>query len=463
MRAFEIQPTSENVLTTFEKDILGRNIDVFRFVKLLNSLDSSCAIALDARWGAGKTFFVKQVKMVLDAFNVHIKTPYSIDNERVFEAWNHIHGAKEVDLQPQISVYYDAWANDNDDDPVLSLVYSIMQGVSTDFSFKEKPAFLDVVAGIAEVLSGHSATALLETLKSDDPLVKIRSAKNLQDQVAEFLESLLAERGNRLVVIIDELDRCNPKFAIRLLERIKHYFNNTRVTFVFALNMAELQHSIRHYYGNGFDSTRYLERFFDLRIDLPPAKMNQFYQEIDLSDGYYIYEDVCRTVINLNHFTLREIAKFYRMAKTVAYQPTHDSEHSNFAFSVGKGTEFCLLFIVPMVLGLKMSDYNRYENFVSGCDSSPLHELFRSFEDSADLCRNLLDVNETYEESTSGEGIKLVRLEDKLNTLYHAIFIKQYSGQNYSTEIGKISIRRDSKDMILRTISALSDFADYEV
>lgn len=116
-----------------------------------------------------------------------------------------------------------------------------------------------------------------------------------------------------------------------------------------------------------------------------------------------------------------------------------------------------------MVLGLKMSDYNRYENFVSGCDSSPLHELFRSFEDSADLCRNLLDVNETYEESTSGEGIKLVRLEDKLNTLYHAIFIKQYSGQNYSTEIGKISIRRDSKDMILRTISALSDFADYEV
>lgn len=99
-----------------------------------------------------------------------------------------------------------------------------MQSVSTDFSFEEKPRFLDVVAGIAEVLSGRSATALLETLKSDDPLEKIRSAKSLQDQVAEFLESLLAERGNRLVVIIDELDRCNPKFAIRLLERIKHYF-----------------------------------------------------------------------------------------------------------------------------------------------------------------------------------------------------------------------------------------------
>lgn len=110
-----------------------------------------------------------------------------------------------------------------------------------------------------------------------------------------------------------------------------------------------------------------------------------------------------------------------------------------------------------------MSDYNRYEDFVSGCDSSPLYELLRSFEDGADLCRNLLDVNEAYEGFTPGGETKLVKLEDKLNTLYHAIFIEQYNGQNYSTEIGKISIRRDSKDIILRTVSGLSDFADFEV
>lgn len=463
MRAFEMQPTYENILSAFENNILDRNIDVFRFIKLLNSLDSSCAIALDASWGAGKTFFVKQVKMALDAFNSHIENPHSVENERIFRAWNRIRGTEEIEVQPQISVYYDAWANDSDDDPVLSLVYSIMQSVSTDFSFEGKPRFLDVVAGIAEVLSGRSATALLETLKSDDPLEKIRSAKSLQDQVEEFLESLLVERGNRLVVIIDELDRCNPKFAIRLLERIKHYFNNSRVTFVFALNVAELQHSIRNYYGNGFDATRYLERFFDLRIDIPPAKMSQFYQEIELFDGYHVYEEVCRAVIKLNHFTLREIERFYRMAKVVAYKPTHNSEQGTFAFPDGKGTEFCVLFIVPLVLGLKMSDYNRYEGFVSGCDSSPLHELFRSFEDGADLCRNLLDVNETYEGFTPGRETKLVKLEDKLNTIYHAIFIEQYNGQNYSTEIGKISIRRDSKDIILRTVSGLSDFADFEV
>ena len=58
MRTFDLQPTYENVLTAFEKDILNRNIDVLRFTELLNSIESSCSIALDARWGAGKTFFV---------------------------------------------------------------------------------------------------------------------------------------------------------------------------------------------------------------------------------------------------------------------------------------------------------------------------------------------------------------------------------------------------------------------
>ena len=59
MRTVDLQPTHENVLELFEKDMLSRNIDVLRFTELLNSIESSCSIALDARWGAGKTFFVK--------------------------------------------------------------------------------------------------------------------------------------------------------------------------------------------------------------------------------------------------------------------------------------------------------------------------------------------------------------------------------------------------------------------
>lgn len=38
------------------------------------------------------------------------------------------------DLQPQVCVYYDAWTNDGDEDPVLSLVYEIINDVESDYS-----------------------------------------------------------------------------------------------------------------------------------------------------------------------------------------------------------------------------------------------------------------------------------------------------------------------------------------
>lgn len=462
MYFFNLQPTHENVLDTFEHDILNRNIDVLRFVDLLNSIESSCSIALDARWGAGKTFFVRQVKLVLDAFNEHIENPQSDDNERVQLAWDSIRATKKPELQPQISVYYDAWINDSDEDPILSLVYSILKSVSTDFTFSQKPSFLDIAASIAEAVSGRSIVAIRDALQCEDPLERIRSGKNMQEQVAEFLESLLAERGNRLVVFVDELDRCNPAFAIKLLERIKHYFSNSRITFVFSVNLAELQHAVRNHYGNDFDASRYLDRFFDLRIDLPPAKMDQFYQEIGLNNGSYVYEAVCKTVIEQNHFSLREIAKFYRMAKVAAYAPTHDNNRYDFSFPDEKATQFCLMFLVPIIIGLKISNFSKYEAFIGGKDSSPLRDLLINTEIGSGLRRNLLSSNETYDETEQTERIKLVSIEAKLEALYDALFIRQYTSQSYSVQIGQMRFGRETRATLLRAVSALSKYANFE-
>ena len=462
MKTFDLQPTHENVLDMFEKDMLNRNIDVLRFTELLNSIESSCSIALDARWGAGKTFFVKQVKLVLDAFNAHIENSHTEDRERVQRVWNNIGIAKKPDLQPQLSVYYDAWINDNDEDPILSLVYSILQSVSSDFSFTQKPGFLDIASSIAEAVSGRSIVAIRDAMRCENPLDKIRSAKSMQEQVAEFLESLLAERGNRLVIFIDELDRCNPAFAIKLLERIKHYFSNSRITFVFSVNVAELQHAIRNHYGSEFDASRYLDRFFDLRIDLPPATMDRFYQEIGLIHGWYVYETVCKTIVEQNHFTLREIVKFYRMARAAAYVPTHDDKKYAFHFSDGKATQFCLMFLVPIMTGLKIGDYRRYVAFWEGKDSSPLHDLLKNSDVGFSLRRDLLADNETFDEAKKTEKLKLVTIEEKLEELYHALFIREYTSRAYEVRVGQLSFDHESRSTLHRAASALSQYTDFD-
>lgn len=72
MHSFELSPTPENILDCLEQDSIDRNSSIRNFITLLNSFNFGGSIALDASWGSGKTFFVKQVKMVLDAFNEHI-------------------------------------------------------------------------------------------------------------------------------------------------------------------------------------------------------------------------------------------------------------------------------------------------------------------------------------------------------------------------------------------------------
>ena len=272
MKAYDLQPTYENLLHTFTNDTIGRNSDVFHFIDILDNAEDNCSIALEGKWGSGKTFFVKQTKMVLDAHNNSISGLCESDRKQIRNIRSNFYRNSASELQSQVCVYYDAWENDNDDDPILSLVYTILHSTESEFSFKDTSC-LKVAAGILEVFSGREWTQLIESLKGENPLDKLKQDKAVEERVHEFLESLLLEKGNRLVIFIDELDRCKPSYAVKLLERIKHYFVDDKITFVFSVNVDELQYTIRKYYGEGFNGSRYLDRFFDLRVSLPSPNM----------------------------------------------------------------------------------------------------------------------------------------------------------------------------------------------
>ncbi len=71
-----------------------------------------------------------------------------------------------------------------------------------------------------------------------------------------------------LIVIIDELDRCRPNYAIRMLEEIKHFFEVPGVVFILGLHGGQLSKSVNAVYGAEFDSEDYLRRFFTRRYEL---------------------------------------------------------------------------------------------------------------------------------------------------------------------------------------------------
>lgn len=463
MKSFELKPTEENLLSTYKNDQIGRNTDIHAFVDILNSLEDSCSIALDGAWGSGKTFFVKQAKMILESCSpIESKSEH---RDEVKTVWKNYHSGKEPEFQAQLCVYYDAWENDNDGDPILSLVYSILQQVDEETPFPKDNKIFEKVAALADCITGKSTTAVLESMKSDSVLDDLRKSKSIHSTIVEFLDHILDERANRLIVIVDELDRCKPDYAVRVLEKIKHYFDNERITFVFAVNVQELQHTISSYYGSNFDSCRYLDRFFDLRIALPPANLQRYYQSIDFQSDYYTVDFVCKKIIEKFHFSLREISRFLKAMKIAEYELTH-SDRFSFSDPEQLTARICEIYLVPLLIALEISDMNAYTQLISGQNPEKMIELCEWIDSSySGHFRDFLTRDEEYDNAPENEkkDKKVVTLKEKVTAVYEAIFVKSYTASdNYRCFVGNCEFDTGTKTYLLRLVSLLSRFSKYE-
>lgn len=415
MKSYELKPTEENIFKTFNDDMFDRNKEVFKFAEMLNSIENNFSIAIDADWGSGKTFFVKQTMMFLNAQNPNSMFSKSEFGKQIVDKWKLEKNKSDISFDSHVCVYYDAWENDGDDDPMLSIVFSILNNTEAYFeNTDDMKNILLVAANILSFFTNRDYGKLI-TQKSDN-LQSIRENKKIETNINDFFERLLEEKGNRLVIFIDELDRCKPSYAVKLLERIKHYFTNDRITFVFSVNTKELQHTIRRFYGNNFDANRYLERFFDLRLSLPKVDMHKVFETMDMNDideNYYTFDRMCLNVINHYNFSIREAMKFIQCVETAAYELSH---HSNryFPWSNENALKLCIIYILPIMMGLKIHNNDDYNGFIQGERSDILLE-FSEYIDG-DFYADLYANNE-YPPALQNKDNKA-----KLKKIYDAIF-----------------------------------------
>src|SRR5690606_22631130 len=101
------------------------------------------------------------------------------------------------------------------------------------------------------------------------------SSELFRVKLGRVVEQLHISTGALMFVLVDELDRCRPSYAVALLERVKHLFDAPRVVFVFATDSGQLRHSISGAYGPGFDGFGYLGRFFDRTYKFPQPNIGE--------------------------------------------------------------------------------------------------------------------------------------------------------------------------------------------
>lgn len=247
-------------------DKLGRKKTAERLVNMVAGQIGPLTIGLNGAWGEGKTFFLKRFQ-------------------------------KTYESKGGCAVYFNAWQDDFLDDPLLSLLAQLKKAVGglpqETLASSVKQAVLPVLkqAGVALFKSFVKNTAKIDIdaisakeleTKAEKLLDGYETASSSKDQLVAALKTLAKEVSDcshmPLVVIVDELDRCRPTFAIETLERIKHLFAVAHIVFVLGIDREQLASSIRSVYGD-IDAQGYLQRFIDLEFVLPRDTLFQFLQD----------------------------------------------------------------------------------------------------------------------------------------------------------------------------------------
>ena len=448
MKSLELKPNKE----ILEKNIIGRNTEIINFIRLLDSIKSNFSIAIDNDRGTGKTFFVKQVKIILDAYNEH-SYDYELSN---LERIKNVIDIKNIDLH--LAVYYNAWENDNQKSPLLSLIYEIIKVAKidtnkTDISINKEKIIKDGLSAIVKHFSGIDIKELLKCVETEakDIFKEIKGQKSTKEQVDNILNNLLLEHGERLVIFIDELDRCRPTFAVELLEQIKHYFDNDKITFVFSTNIKQLQYTIKKYYGEAFEAKRYLDKFFDLTVSLNEVNVIEYFNFVneDLRDDMYDY--VCKEIVKEYNFTLRDIIKFTQINKICI---ENLRKNQNKYLYLNKSCNiYILISILSIMIGLKIKRYDQYEDFITGKDSTPLIIILSKSGWIAYGIDKLLS-----EKEKSSKDINTIK--EKLESMYKAIFIEKYRDK-HSIKIGELEFTKETRKILFEAEGLLSRFARY--
>lgn len=456
MKNYSLKPTDENALILLRDNPIGRNSNVFGFINLLGHIHESCTIAINGEWGSGKTFFVRQVKMILDALNENTMMPAET-RSAVKECCRQMNDS-EMDCHS--TVYYNAWMYDNADDPILSLVYATIASNQTDFTEEKKCSVLGTASALVDALTGRDISTLLKEARGKDTFERFKDADDIQAMVKRFINALIEEHGNRLVFFIDELDRCKPDYAIRFMERIKHYFDDDRVTFVFSVSLSQLQATVKNYYGTEFNATRYLDKFFDLRVSLASPNVERFMNSrLRLYDNTII-EAVCIETAKQYGLSLRELERFVRLVKICARPEAMRVANG---FRVDNARFFSVSYVIPIMLALQMTDMPLYSEFVAGKKPQPLLDILHWPNIYFDY-GFLLAPDEEYDTGKTAIKTKtgeMIELSQRMLEAYNAIFTKS-PNRNRAVTVGSMEISVRTRDYIEEVISLLSQLSDYD-
>lgn len=294
----------------FINDRLNREPVARMMMHIFSQFDNGAVVAIDSPWGTGKTTFIKMLSALMRK--------------------NHY-----------VTLHFNAWESDYTDDPLCALLAKLGEGRNLSDKIKCNLGRI-ILAGTTEIAKGffkkisgadcdEISAVIDEVAKIGSDSIKAYEEKRkgleeFKNALSEFVEhSFQVDEGCKLPIIffIDELDRCNPHYAIKVLERLKHCFSVTNIVFVISIDKEQLKNSITGYFHSpDMDAEEYLRRFIDVEYTLPKPVYKNYCDYLSNKfnlDKYLIYDGLKSDSINeivanmaiKSELSLRQLEKFY--------------------------------------------------------------------------------------------------------------------------------------------------------
>lgn len=287
--------------------IIGNNSEIIE--ELENNSEYIQRVFIDASWGMGKSYFATSLIELINEKNNNLSIDEKIEVLR-----------------------FNAWETDYFSDPMKSLIgeFNEYKLINSEISEKAEKILINVTKEIGAKLFKNLILKKFNFNDDDIENIKkffsginesgLQEYKNYKKIVNDFKESLNADK-KRKVVIIDELDRCRPTYAIELLETIKHIFNVKNIIFIFLVNKEQLNSIVNTMYISNDKSSEYFEKFYDIQFKLPEVDYNDF-----INIEYEKYEKL--ETYNVDKGVTKERNSFLEMLFLEAFKSNIDTNNS---------------------------------------------------------------------------------------------------------------------------------------
>ena len=391
----------------FCEDILNRTAYIEKLIKIIEIIADkhrNYCFAIDGKWGIGKTYVLEALEQALNEVQ-----------------------SEETSGDKYFIFHYNCWEYDYYSEPSIAIISAMLHrikeveslGIVEEFTKSAWGKAKECVGKIAGEFSKNKiGINIVETIQDINKDAKERKESKYKfdelyafrqtlDKAKKELEELAREKA--ILIIVDELDRCIPNYAIKVMERLHHLFDGIdNITVIMAVDKSQLEQSVQQIYGNSVDVDKYLKKFIDFSLILDNGEITKSF--IDKYSNYLSYfpNDENHIIIFTELFEvmfseidIRTQEKIMAKAKLI-----HELIKDDLIYD----TSLMFFEIVYLVLSYIMTDIGR------------LNQIFGD---------TLITKGNLYEDIDSMLGNKITQYLQKIARHCNTGAIHNFSGRNY--------------------------------